>query len=97
MKWIDVEEQLPEPMKPVLATYKKEGGDRETIVGLYVPAKHTECRCLDECFCNYDEDDDAYYIPEGWYEQQCNWENYSSISVHEGEVDLWMPLPNVPA
>jgi hypothetical protein len=43
----------------------------------------------------YNEADDTYYIPEGWYECISNWDEYSSIKIH-GEVTHWMPLPAAP-
>ena len=44
----------------------------------------------------YDEESDTDYWPQGWYEQIDNWEELSSVMVHEGEVTCWVPLPEFP-
>ena len=40
----------------------------------------------------YNEDDDEYYLCEGWYERIHNWDDYNSIVISD-TVTHWMPLP----
>lgn len=46
-----------------------------------------------ESWCEYSEESDCYYCPEGWYEQnhaeEINWQI-------QGTVTHWMPLPESP-
>jgi hypothetical protein len=44
---------------------------------------------------DYDEDEDEYYWPEGWYELIDNWEDYSAVRIHY-DVTHWTPLPDGP-
>ena len=47
----------------------------------------------DEFDCEYSEEDDEYYLCEGWYEVIKNWDDYNSVAV-EDFVTHWMPLPS---
>ena len=47
----------------------------------------------DEGCDEYREEDDQYYVLEGWYEYIHNWGNYSSVRITEDKVVAWMPLP----
>ena len=49
----------------------------------------------DDCCYDYDEEEDEYYLKEGWYEVIHNWGDYSSIVI-EDFVTAWMPLPVLP-
>ena len=40
----------------------------------------------------YNEDEDEYYVLEGWYERVHNWDEYSYVGI-EDDVIAWMPLP----
>lgn len=95
MKWISVDDKMPAHGVNVLATYKNEYGKQRFIVGHYVERWKEESYC-DDCNDEYSEELDNYYLCEGWYENQENWGDYSSIAVHGGEVSHWMPLPDAP-
>ena len=41
---------------------------------------------------DYNEEDDEYYLQEGWYERIHNWGDYDSILINDAVV-AWMPLP----
>ena len=45
--------------------------------------------------CEYREEDDEYYLLEGWYEVIKNWDDYNSIVISDF-VTHWMPLPEAP-
>lgn len=100
-QWISVKDRLPENGKHVLATcevrslygYKK----RYVCEALYA-AKHSikEGKYPEETDCyDYDEEEDEYYLQEGWYEVIHNWDEYSSIVIDDF-VTHWMPLPEPP-
>lgn len=91
-RWISVDERLPEQDDQVLATYKNKAGKRLSIIGSYV-RRWTEESYEDDNYDEYSEEKDGYYLVEGWYEQQDNWDEYSSIFVNNGPVTHWMELP----
>ena len=95
MKWISVSNEMPEHGKPVLATYKNSHGKNRRVIAFYLGRWEEEADC-DECNDEYSERKDMYYLKEGWYEQIDNWGDYTSVTVHEGEVTHWMPLPECP-
>lgn len=92
MKWRPVE-TAPMDGRAMLIHYKNSSGMGRTIKAMYAPKFFLEC---DEDYAEYDEDADQYYAPEGWYELIDNWDEFSSIKVHEGEPTHWMPLPESP-
>ena len=100
-KWISVEDRLPESGVHVLICCEmhRYGGE---IAGKYVcDGYYAEANKIiaggfpDECDCEYSEEDDEYYLCEGWYEVIKNWDDYSSVTV-EDFVTHWMPLPEPP-
>lgn len=42
----------------------------------------------------YDEEEDEYYVPEGYYEHIHNWDDYGYVSVDDFVIG-WHPLPPV--
>lgn len=101
-EWISVKDKLPESGVNVLlcCEYKKYGGGIGKYIcdGYYAAARSIECSGLpDECACEYSEEDDEYYLFEGWYEVIKNWYEYSSVAIEDGDtVTHWMPLPAPP-
>lgn len=96
MEWISVEERLPENDRSVLVI--QETGyenNRVTIVAKYARKFQLESNGETDDFDEYSEDHDAYFCPEGWYENQFNWEEYSAIYITE-KVTHWMELPKKP-
>ena len=93
MNWTSVKEKMPKSGKNVLATYKNRNGFRRVIVGCFIE-QYTEKSDDGDCDFEYCEEKDEYFLASGWYEQQDNWEDWSSIFVYEGEVTHWMPLPD---
>ena len=43
----------------------------------------------------YCEEEDCYYIKEGWYELIHYWDDYSYITIPD-PVIAWMPMPELP-
>ena len=86
-QWVPVSERLPEPGEAVLLDI----GMQTPIRALWA-AKHTvETHDDDGEWGEYNEDDDAYYCPEGWYE----WNEYEEchFAVDKGAPVAWMELP----
>ena len=97
-KWISVKDRLPESGVHVLLCCEmhRYGGE---IAGKYVcDGYYAEANKIiaggfpDECDCEYSEEDDEFYLCEGWYEVIKNWDNYNSVTVGDF-VTHWMPLP----
>jgi len=98
-EWISVKDQLPENEKKVIVYFKNELGKGRRTTAEYIMAKTVLAEdYLDEewsdSFPEYDEENDCYWTPEGWYEQQeiteVNWYLGKDIVTH------WMPLPTPP-
>ena len=98
-EWISVKDRLPENGVHVLLCCEmhRYGGE---IAGKYVcDGYYAEANKIiaggfpDECNCEYSEEDDEFYLCEGWYEVIKNWDDYNSVTV-EDFVTHWMPLPS---
>lgn len=98
--WIPVTERLPESGVHVLlcceirsngAVYKK------YVCDGYYAKRYTEQTWNNsgDIACEYREEDDEYYLLEGWYEVIKNWDDYNSIVIGDF-VTHWMPLPEPP-
>jgi hypothetical protein len=70
--------------KPVLLTIK---GEKNNFVvrGCWI-GKHTIEKSEDSYFSDYNEDDDTYYTPEGWYELISFMENLSYRKIYMDEM-----------
>lgn len=99
LRWIPVEERLPEPDVPVLAFVREAGptsSGRWTrrIRAIYAPESTIEGSMDDEHEGSvYDEEKDAYFLREGWYEQNEYEEVHWMVAA---PVTHWMPLPPAP-
>ena len=97
-KWISVDERLPKPETQVLILAKRRNF---TIItnGIYedgtLNTEDSDWHWYDNDF-EYDEENDAYIIPEGWWE----YKHYNGDDEYNHAIDdnvtHWMPLPEPP-
>ena len=104
-KWISVEERLPENEKTVLVATKHSfathNGVREIVT--VSAAFHTDGKTFSgdskynfddgDVDLIYDEDNDEYIVPEGWWESTYFTEQFAAV---DEEVLCWMPIPEPP-
>jgi hypothetical protein len=83
---------IPGDSRHVFASYLNSHGKRRWIVGQYVRQFEVESESDDTEF-EYNEENDTYYIKEGWYEAVDNWDYGAYIAVANGTVDKWMEIP----
>lgn len=93
--WIPVSERLPEAEHFVIAAYRNELGKWRRVRAFWVPAK-TLIADDDDFgeFGDYDEEQDQYFCPEGWYEM--NEHDEVAWKISDGTVTHWQPLPLPP-
>ena len=99
-EWISVDERLPENGVHCLlcCDVKHIGGKHRQYVctGFHAEKyKNLAYGVDDDCVTDYNEEDDEYYISEGWYEVINNWDDYGYIAIDD-TVTHWMPLPEAP-
>ncbi|MFQ6309875.1 hypothetical protein [Lysobacter capsici] len=82
----------PESNKPLLVSIQRAGGSRSVIRAVYAAPRTVQ---VDEISCGedfgeYDEENDCYWCPEGWYEWNENEEIHWAVN---DDVTDWQPLP----
>lgn len=86
--------ELPEEGQIVIATYLNSYGKRRRVRAVYIRQYEEEEGSEDDDLCvEYCEEQDEWYLKEGWYELIDNWDTYSSVAIVEGTVDHWLPMP----
>jgi len=88
--------ELPKEDQIVIATYLNSYGKRRRVRAVYIRQYEEEAGEDDELCVEYCEEQDEWYLKEGWYELIDNWLDYSSVAIVEGVVDYWMPMPPAP-
>ena len=103
-EWISVDDRLPENEQDVIICAKRRHYSnpnrfiRIVAKAFYTDGKHNtehtahvwDNNCID---MEYDEGNDAYLIPDGWWESVEYGEEFSTVSDF---VTHWMPLPQTP-
>lgn len=106
-RWIPVEERLPGNEVDVLILCERRLygiGELDHRISKHIAmAFHTDGKTntensnytweLWDTNADYDEDADAYIIPEGWWERVLYGEEFSAV---DDFVTHWMPLPDFP-
>lgn len=90
-EWISVKKRLPKVNKPVLISAKY-NNYKYVCVGKWVEKYSVEDEGEEFDSADYNEENDTYYYPEGWYECIYNWGDYSDVFISD-EVIAWQPLP----
>ena len=99
-KWIPVTERLPDSGVHVLLCCEIRSGGKvykRYVCDGYYAKRYTEQTWNNsgDIACEYREEDDEYYLLEGWYEVIKNWDDYNSIVIGDF-VTHWMPMPEPP-
>ena len=103
-EWISVEDRLPENEQDVIICAKRRHYSnpnrfiRIVAKAFYTDGKHntehTAYAWNNDCIdMEYDEENDAYLIPDGWWESVEYGEEFSAVSDF---VTHWMPMPQPP-
>ncbi len=103
-KWISVKDRLPENEQDVIICAERRhysnpnGFIRIVAKAFYTDGKHdTEHTAYvwnnDYIDMEYDDENDAFLIPEGWWESIEYGEEFSAVSDF---VTHWMPIPEPP-
>ena len=99
--WISVMDRFPDSGKHVLAACEIRllyGGTKQYVCEAFYVEKYTVSEGVypeDADWYDYNEENDEYYLKEGWYEAIHNWDDYSSVIIGDF-VTHWMPLPELP-
>jgi len=99
-EWIKCIDRLPDDGKVVLAHYINRSEMKRTIRAQYIKAWTTEAddaADVDTECVEYSDQDDCYYLPQGWYECIDNLDEYYRVAVNEGTPTHWQPLPPPPS
>lgn len=94
--WIATQDELPENEKPVLIVSKIDRWKMRLVVVAFYVRKHTmsaDNYNEDADDADYDESNDRYYTPEGWYVVNYGYEYNVRF---DGIVTHWQPLPAMP-
>ena len=105
-RWICVEEKLPDNEVDVLVCVtRKHYSNPSKDIRFVAKAFHTDGKTNTEhsrygwssqyIDMEYDEEADAYIIPEGWWES-VEYEDASDLVDEAVEITNWMPLPEAP-
>lgn len=98
-EWISVKDGLPNHNQEVLICQKYGNKDYQAVfTGYYAERFKNESRSETEWdgIDDYCEEKDCFFEPQGWYENQYNWDEFAGIYCEQKKVTHWMPLPDKP-
>lgn len=94
MEWRETQIEFPKPEVAVIAFGLNRYNKGRRIRAFYAPRWTVEGSIEDECEASeYNEEDDNYYLREGWYETN---EHEDVHWMVDFPVTHWMPLPAPP-
>ena len=96
MQWRPISE-APKDGTRMLLAYRNTLQNWRRVIAFYAQKLTIEQNDSGEGWCEYDEANDRYCLPEGWYECIDNWDDYSYVHMSEVEPTHWMPLSPPPA
>ena len=101
--WIPVSERLPDNNTKVQVTGVRYSEYTKKNIYVRFNAKYIGKHsikvddmwpyCEDYTWNDYVEEEDEYYVKEGWYETIENWDDYTDLYVSDYEVLAWQKLP----
>ena len=98
-EWISVKDRLPEAETEVFVFVKHANNHNVITTAMYEDGKMSDEESnwhWQDIDYDYDEENDQYLIPEGWWEYR----HYNPDDVYknaiDGKVTHWMPLPEPP-
>ena len=91
--WVSVSDRLPENCKPVYVKGIDYQGSPVGAIAQYCRKFELEASPeTDEEWCDYNPENDEYYVPEGWYEANtCAEIDYAT----DFTITDWRQLPNI--
>ena len=101
-EWISVEDRPPKDRKSVnvVVEHKREDGKIFRFVMTASHIGHHEIEAEEwpdyDGDMEYDEENDCFWIPENWYEDNFMEDNMNYLICDEYRVTHWMPLPKPP-
>jgi hypothetical protein len=84
------------PVGECLAFYVNQCKKGRIVRAIHYKKHEIESMYDDDWCVEYSEENDTYYIKEGWYELIDNCDDYKSVRIIEGIVSHWMKLPDEP-
>lgn len=95
-RWVPIGETMPESGTHVLLGCETRPNGKTYVCDGYFAKKNTiTCGSTGDVNSDYSEEDDEYYLAEGFYEIIKNWDDFGSITISDF-VTHWMKLPDAP-
>jgi hypothetical protein len=94
IKWhkIEVDNDSQFPRCYCLVAVDEYGTIRTHVAAYFRQYEEESSSDIDEEFCDYNEEEDQYYVNAGWYQELPDGGEYSSMFIHN-PVLAWAELP----